>query len=153
MKALLLMLLASSAFATPYVDLFDPAHPQPIVGAAFDFKKLGNTEALTLFPVAYHASSASCATVALDCIEWAAAIGASFNAGKATFDAAPMMNVLPFMQSGLLLVTPASWEGLRAILEIAPNQPVTFSLGPDWEYQQVSNKGYLKCVTAAAFHF
>lgn len=160
--AALLMMVAAQAHALQFGFLpdnyfrpIDVTHPIVIAGAAIDPVHLGDSRAVSLVPLATHSPSDGCLLPAIVCEDWTpAAIGGSVNAGKLTFDIAPLANVLPWAKTGLLAITPTSWAGVRKVLTPAAGQPaVTFSVGPMWEYRQLNDKGYLMVVTALALHF
>jgi len=157
MKSLLLALLvlAPAAHATPYFRPIDPAHPQPVAGALIAPAALGDSSGAALLPIFTHSPKDGCLLPSIVCEDWTPlAVGASLNAGKITFDVAPLANVLPWMQNGLLAVTPASWAWAQKILApAAGGEPVTFSAGPVWEYKQLTNKGYFRVFTGLALHF
>lgn len=139
-----LVLLPTLANANPYFRLIDPAHPQPVFGAALDPKALWNTEAQSLIPAITHSPKDGCLLPTIVCEDWTPiAVGASMNAGKITFAAAPLANVLPWM----LYPLPDKWK------QAAPSTSVTFSAGPEWLYKQVTNKGYFRVFTGLALHF
>lgn len=152
--AALLVLVVAPAFATPYFRPIDPSHPQPVAGALIA-PKLGDSEGAALLPILTHSPKDGCLLPSVVCEDWTPlAVGGSLNAGKLTFDVAPLANVLPWMQSGLLAVVPSSWQGLRKILTPAEGSaPVTFSAGPVWEYKQLTNKGYFRVFSGLALHF
>ncbi len=75
------------------------------------------------------------------------------NAGKLTFDVAPLANVLPWFQSAALAVVPAKWTPLIKVLSPSSDQSVTFSAGPCFEYSQLQNKGFFKVFTGLALKF
>ncbi len=159
----LLLALAVKVQANPYFRPLDFQHPVTIAGAAINPSNLHDSRGVVLVPVFTHSPADGCLLPSIVCEDWTpAAIGASMNAGKLTFDFAPMANVLPWMQSGLRSITPASWSSVNALLiPSAPNTnasgsqsgSVTFSAGPMWEYRQLNNKGYFLVVTALALHF
>lgn len=150
----MLVVFAVPSFANPYFRPIDPAHPQPVAGALIA-PKLGDSEGAAMLPILTHSPNYGCLLPKVVCEAWTPlAVGGSLNAGKLTFDVAPLANVLPWMQSGLLAVVPSSWTGLRNILTPAPgSQPVTFSAGPVWEYKQLTNKGYFRVFSGLALHF
>ncbi len=75
------------------------------------------------------------------------------NAGQLTFDVAPLFNVLPWMQSGAKAIVPAKYSAIHKMLDSSPDQSVTFSAGPVWQYRQASNKGYFRIFAGLALHF
>lgn len=155
-KKILVALLLSPvpALASPYFRPIDPQHPQPIVGAAVNPAKLADSRAVTLLPIITHSPKDGCLMPSIVCEDWTPlAVGASLNAGKLTFDVAPLANILPWVQNGLDAVLPAGWTATRKILAPTPDAPVTFAAGPMWEYRQLENKGYFLVVTALALHF
>lgn len=150
----LLLALAVPAGATPYFRLVDPAHPQPVVGALVDPIHIGNSSAASLLPIFTHSTKDGCLLPSIVCEDWTPlAVGASLNAGKVTFDVAPLANVLPWFQSAALAVAPAKWTGLIKVLSPSADQSVTFSFGPVWEYSQLANKGSFKLFSGLALHF
>lgn len=131
------------------------ARPQPIIGALIDPGSLGKSEAVSLLPLITHSPKDGCLLPGIVCEDWTPlAVGASMNAGKVTFDVAPLANILPWMQSAGRAVIPAGWTALRSVVEYSgEGDPITFSAGPAWQYRQLENKGYFKIVTALALHF
>lgn len=151
--AAILLLASSVAMANPYFRVIDPKHPQPVAGALIA-PKLGDSSAAALLPIFTHSPKDGCLLPNITCEDWTPfAVGASMNAGKMTFDVAPLANVLPWMTTGLLAVVPESWEGLRNILKPGDGVPVTFSAGPVFEYQQRTNKGYFRLFSGLSLHF
>lgn len=149
-----LLVVAVRANASPYFRPLDFSHPQPIVGALIDPTNLGNSSAASLLPIFTHSPKDGCLMPKIVCEDWTPlAVGASLNAGKVTFDVAPLANVLPWMQNGLNAVVPDSWTATRKILASNPDSSVTFSAGPVWEYSQLTNKGYFKFFSGLALHF
>ena len=143
---LALMMLASAASATPYFTpnpvFTNPAHPITIQGALIDPLDLGGSRAAVLLPIFTAKAPGG--------VDWTpGAIGGSINAGKVTFDIAPLADVSPWVQSGLLAVVPASWAGVRSVLA-SHSGSVSFSGGPVWEYRQANNKGYLMVFSGLA---
>ena len=152
--AALLLAVASVARATPYFRPINPAHPQPVAGALIAPTALGESSGAALLPIFTHSPKDGCLLPSIVCEDWTPlAVGASLNAGKITFDVAPLANVLPWMQNGLLAVVPNSWSGLRSMLAPGADGPVTFSAGPVFEYQQRTNKGYFRLFSGLALHF
>jgi hypothetical protein len=150
----LLLLSVAPASAAPYFRPLDFSHPQPIVGALIDPTNLGQSSAASLLPIFTHSPKDGCLLPNIVCEDWTPlALGASMNAGKVTFDVAPLANVLPWMQNGLNAVVPDSWTATRKLLASNPDQSVTFSAGPVWEYSQLRNKGALKLFSGLALHF
>ena len=142
----LLLALAAPAGASPYFvpnPVFtNPAHPITIQGALIDPLDLGGSRAAVLLPLFTAKGSLG--------EDWTpCAIGGSINAGKVTFDIAPLANVVGWAQTGLLAVVPASWAGVRKVLA-SNTGAVTFSGGPVWEYRQINNKGYLMVFSGLA---
>jgi hypothetical protein len=155
-KLLIAVLLAlpCGAQASPYFRPLDFSHPQPVAGALIDPRNLGQTEVASLLPLLTHSPKDGCLMPSIVCEDWTPlAVGLSMNAGKVTLDLAPLANVLPWMQRGVLAVVPDKWAGLRGLLAPTPDAPVTFSAGPAWQYRQIENKGYFKCFTGLALHF
>ena len=150
-----LFLVTAPSFATPYFRPIDPSHPQPIVGALIDPVHLGQSSASSLLPIFTHSPKDGCLLPNIVCEDWSPlAVGASLNAGKITFDVAPLANVLPWMQSAGQAVIPVGWSALRSVVDYNPaGDAVTFSAGPVWEYRQLNNKGYFKVFTGLALHF
>ena len=157
MKTLaLLLVLASSAQASPYFRFIDLGHPQPVIGALVDPMNYKKTSASSLLPIFTHSPNDGCLLPSIVCEDWTPlALGAAVNEGNFTFDVAPLANVLPWMAAAGYALTPASWSGLRHIFApaVQPALPVTFSAGPVWEYQERTNKGYFKIFTGLALHF
>lgn len=153
--ALLLALASVPASATPYFRPLDFAHPQPIVGALIDPTSLGQSSAASLLPIFTHSPKDGCLLPNIICEDWTPlAVGASMNAGKITFDVAPLANILPWMVSAGQAVVPSGWTALRSILDYSSvGDPITFSAGPVWEYSQLRNKGAFKLFTGLALHF
>ena len=148
------MLCAVSANAGPYFRLLDPSHPTPVVGALIDPLNLDQTEAASLLPIITHSPKDGCALPSIVCEDWSPlAIGASMNAGKITLNIAPLFNVLPWVQAAASAVVPDSWTSVHKIIASNPDQSVTFSAGPVWQYRQIGNKGYFKIFTGLALHF
>ena len=153
---LLLCLFCTSAKATPYFRFIDLGHPQPVIGALVDPMNYKKTSASSLLPIFTHSPNDGCLLPSIVCEDWTPlALGAAVNEGNFTFDVAPLANVLPWMAAAGYALTPASWSGLRHIFApaVQPALPVTFSAGPVWEYQERTNKGYLKIFTGLALHF
>ncbi len=164
MKKILLglMLLAAQTQASPYFRFYGwdnqahslsaeaLSHPQPVAGALIDPKDLGQTRTAALLPIITHSPNDGCLFPSIVCEDWTPlAVGASINAGKATFDAAALFNIFPWMVSGAKVVAPAKFQPL---INSAPSA-VTFSAGPVWEYRQSDNKGYFFVFTGVALHF
>lgn len=146
--------LSVSSYAGPYFRLIDPVHPHPVAGAFIDPYDLGNTSAATLLPLVTHSTSDGCIFPSIICENWTPlALGGSMNAGHITFDVAPLANVVPWVQNIALAVIPSSWTGLVNIIEPKQGQPVTFSAGPVWEYNQLKDKGYFKVFTGLQLNF
>lgn len=148
------LLAASAAQAAPYFRPIDFAHPQPIAGALIDPTNLGQTSGAALLPLITHSPKDGCLLPSIVCEDWTPlAVGASLNAGKLTFDVAPLANVVPWMQNAAGAVVPDSWVVVRKLLSSNPDSSVTFSSGPVWEYSQLRNKGYFKVFSGLALHF
>ncbi len=147
--------IAQAVYAVPYFRPFDFKHPQTIIGAAIDPKNLKDSRALNLYPALTHSPADGCLLPSIVCEDWTPiAIGGSINAGKLTVDVAPLANILPWMQAGLLKIVPASWNGIVGVLTPTPGSaPVTFAGGPMFEYRGSENKGYFMLVTALALKF
>ena len=149
---LALLFLPSLTWANPY---FRPnklwEHPVSVQGALLA-PNIKDSEGAVLYPLFTH--SPRDGQVLPIGEDWSPiAIGGGMNAGKVTFDAAPLFNVLPWMQTGLLSILPSSWVSVRSIVAPTPGCPVTFSVGPTWEYQQLTNKGYYKTFTGLALQW
>lgn len=154
-KIILAVLLAPSfAVAGPYFRLLDMSHPSPVAGALIDpMQDLKQTEAASLLPLITHSPKDGCLLPSIVCEDWTPlAVGGSMIAGHLTLDVAPLLNVLPWLQSAALALTPAKWQGVANILKPADSS-VTFSAGPVWQYRQDTNRGYLKIFTGMALHF
>ena len=139
----LLFTMPALAHGEPYFRLnpvfTDPAHPITIQGALIDPLALNSSRATVLIPLFTAKGQYN--------EEWTpVAVGGSMNAGKITVDVAPLANVAPWAQQGLLAVVPASWAGLRNALS-SQSGALSFSGGPVWEYRQSSNKGYFMVFT------
>ena len=151
--ALWLLFAGQTVKANPYLRPLDIAHPQPIAGALIDVD-LSKSAIGTLLPLVTHSPKDGCILPSLVCEDWSpVAAGLSLNAGKVTFDIGPVFNVLPWFQTAAAAVLPDTWS-IKGIL--APNQgqqPVTFSAGPMWQYEQATNKGYYKTFCGVALHF
>jgi hypothetical protein len=146
----LLFLLSSAAQASPYFRVLNYEHPVTVGGALIDPVHLGNTQTTALLPIFTHSPADGCILPSVMCEDWSPlAIGGSVNAGKFSFIVAPIANVAPWAQQGLLAVVPASWQGLRSSLT-APPSGLTFSGGPAWQYDQAANKGYFRVFTGLA---
>lgn len=153
-----LLLIASAAQATPYLrpnaGFKDPAHPQLIAGALLDPLSLDKTSGGSMLPVFTHSPKDGCLLPSIVCESWTPfAVGGSMNAGKVTLDIGPIANVLPWAQAGALSIVPAKWDGLVKVLSPSPDQSVTFSAGPIWEYNQRANRGYFKVFTGLQLNF
>lgn len=149
-----LLFVASVAGAKPYFRLVNPSHPQMVAGALLDPQSLGNSEAASLLPIVTHSTADGCLLPSIVCEDWSPlAIGASMNAGKITFDVAPLANVLPWFQSAALAVIPDKFANVRNVLAPTPGNAVTFSAGPVFQYRQANNHGYLRIFTGLALHF
>lgn len=154
MLAAALICFGVEAQATPYFRLLDPKHPQPVVGALLAPEDLGQTGAASMLPLITHSPTDGCFLPSLVCEDWTPlSVGASANSGNFTFDVAPLANVLPWMQTAALAVTPSSWQGIQRILSSSLDRSVTFSAGPVWEYQQAKNKGFFRVFTGLSLHF
>lgn len=150
----IIILIGSMASATPYFRLIDPSHPQPVLGALVDPTHLGNSEAASLLPLVTHSTKDGCLLPSIVCEDWSPlAVGGSMNAGKITFDIAPIANVLPWFKSAALAIAPSKWTGLIKVLSPSPDQSVTFSAGPVFEYSQAANHGYFKVFTGLKLSF
>lgn len=149
------LLLSIPASASPYFRLVDYAHPQPVLGALIDPLATGKTSAASLLPLITHSPKDGCLLPSIVCEDWTpAAVGASMNSGKITVDVAPLANVLPWMQEAARAAIPRGWTAIRSVIDYDPSgDSVTFSAGPVWEYQQRTNKGYLRIFTGLALHF
>lgn len=149
-----LVCFGSNASASPYFRLIDLNHPQPVLGALVAPEELGNTEATSLLPLITHSTKDGCFLPSLVCSDWSPlSIGASMNAGQLTFVAAPVGNVLPWIQRAALMATPSSWQNVINVLAPSKDQSVTFSAGPAWMFKQSTNKGYFRIFTGLALHF
>src|SRR5262249_45371407 len=127
-------------------------HPYMIAGALIDPKTLKNTSGGSLLAVVHHSPKDGCLMPSIVCEDWApVATGASMNAGKITFDVGPVFNVLPWMETEASSLLPDG--NVKSLIAPMPNSPVTFSAGPMWEYQQLTNKGYFKVFTGLALQF
>lgn len=155
MLAAALICFGSTANAAPYFRLLDPAHPRPVVGALIDPSALGQTESASLLPLITHSPADGCLFPTVLCEDWSPlSVGASMNAGKATFDVAPLANVLPWMKTAGQALVPQGWTVLRSVVDYNPSgDAVTFSAGPVWEYSQLNNHGYFKVFTGLALQF
>lgn len=144
----------SIAHANPYFRFINPAHPHPTTGALLDTKNLRDSEAAVLLPLVTHSPTDGCIFPSIICEDWSPiSIGGSMNAGKITFDVAPVANIVPWIQNTVLFFIPSSWIGLVNILSPEDGHPVTFSAGPVWEYRQLNNKGYFKIFTGLQLNF
>lgn len=154
LTTLFLVVLAGAAQASPYFRLIDPSHPQPVVGALLAPDNMGDTAAASLLPLVTHSPKDGCLFPKLVCEDWTPlAIGASVNAGKLTFDVAPLANVLPWVQAAAQAAMPEGYNSPVGWLKPSEGQAVTFSAGPVWEYRQLTNKGYFRVFTGVALHF
>lgn len=152
--SLVILLAATRAQARPYFRPLDPSHPQPVAGALLDPSRLGDTSAASLLPLVTHSPADGCLLPTVVCEDWTPlAVGAAMNAGKLTFDVAPLANVLPWMQSAALAIIPAKYDAARRFFAPGPSGPVTFSAGPVWEYSQRDDRGRFKVFTGLALHF
>lgn len=157
-KVLLLaaiMAIGGEAWCSPYFRLLDISHPEPVAGGLIDTKDIKNTSIGSLLPLITHSPKDGCLLPEIVCEDWSPiAIGLSANAGKVTFDAGPLFNILPWIGTAARSMVPNSWGGVQAVLNSPPaNSAVTFSGGPMFEYEQSTNKGYLKLFTGLALHF
>ena len=142
----ILLAVASPAFASPYFvpnPVFtDPAHPVTIQGALIDPRYLNGSRAAIFVPTFMAKGKLG--------EDWTpCAVGGSMNAGKVTFDIAPLANVAGWAQQGLLAVIPPTWAGVRSVLA-SQTGSVSFSGGPVWEYRQRDNKGYFMVFSGLA---
>lgn len=155
MKSLLLLIAMSvPAGATPYFKLFNPSHPQPIVGALVAPEDLNQSEGAALFPLVTHSPNDGCLLPSIVCEDWTPlALGASMQSGNVTLDVGPLANVLPWVQTAAQMVVPSSWQSVQKVLSSSPDRSVTFSAGPVWEYQQRTNRGYFRIFSGLALHF
>jgi hypothetical protein len=149
-----LLLAAGMVHASPYFRPVDFRHPQPVGGALIDPVHPGNTTGAGLLPIFTHSPKDGCLLPSIVCEDWTPlAVGFSGNAGDWTFDAAPLANVLPWMQAGLSRVIPQGWA-LHDVVAYQPGEDfITFSAGPAWEYRASTNRGYFKIFTGVALHF
>ncbi len=143
------------AMATPYFRPLDVRHPQPVAGALLALEAPGESSAAALLPLLTHSPKDGCLLPDVVCEDWSPlAVGASMNAGRVTFDVAPIANVLPWMAAAGRAVIPSGWGGLRSVVDYNPaGDTLTFSAGPVWEYRQVTNKGYYRTFLGLALHF
>ncbi len=153
MIAALLIALAVRAQAEPYFRPLDVRHPQPVAGALLAPEALGETSAAALLPIITHSPKDGCLLPSVVCEDWTPlAIGVSMNAGNATFDVAPLANVLPWMAAAAEAAMPPGWTSSLGWLNDG-GQAITFSAGPVWEYRQITNRGYFRIFTGLALHF
>lgn len=149
-----LLLLPSVAQASPYFRPIDLSHPQLVAGALLAPEDLGSTEVASLLPLITHSPKDGCLLPSIVCEDWTPlAIGGSMNAGNATLDVAPLANVLPWVQTAALAITPDSWSVTRRMLSSNVDHSLTFSAGPVWQYRQANNKGYFRIFTGLALAF
>ncbi len=150
------MLAAVNASAKPYFRVIDPAHPQPVVGALVDTIRPGQSQAASLLPIFTHSPADGCLLPSIVCEDWTPlAVGASMNAGKVTFDVAPLANLMPWMRTAGQALIPAGWTTARSLVDYTPtaSDPLTISAGPVWEYSQLQNRGSFKIFSGLALHF
>jgi hypothetical protein len=146
--------MPSITMASPYFRPLDIAHPAPVVGALIAPEELGASEAVSLLPLITHSTRDGCWIPSVVCSDWTPlAVGASINAGKVTLNIAPLVNVLPWMQGMARAVVPDSMPSIRRVLASNPDQAVTFSAGPVWQYRQRENRGYFRLFSGVALHF
>lgn len=151
---LLALLLSTSAFATPYFRLVDPSHPQPVVGALFSLDGIKQTEGTSLLPLITHTPKDGCLLPSIVCEDWSPlSVGAAFHAGKITLDVAPLANVLPWIDVVIQSALPDNYLSPIHWVQAQNGQAITFSAGPVFEYQQLTNKGYFRLFTGLALHF
>lgn len=157
MQALLILVLVSmSVFssASPYLRLIDVRHPKPVIGAMLAPEKLKSSEAASLLPLLTHSPRDGCLFPSIICEDWSPiAVGGSMSSGRLSFEAGPLFNVLPWMQTAASAATPQSWTAVRSILASNPDSSVSFSAGPLWAYKSETNKGYFRIFTGLALHF
>jgi len=145
MKLIIVMLIAASAQANPYFRPLDPAHPQPVVGALLAPEAMGQSEATTLLPLVTH--SPKDGKILPIGENWTPlAVGASMNAGKVTFDVAPLFDLMPWMQQAIEAAAPTT-------IRFVQDPSVEISAGPVWEYRQIDNKGYFRVFVGAKLNF
>lgn len=146
--------LATAADAAPYFRPLDFSHPAPVAGVLLAPEAPGQSSGAALLPIFTHSPKDGCLLPSIVCEDWSPlAVGASANAGKMTFDVAPIANVLPWVQSAAAAAVPSDWQGVQRILASSPDHSVTFSAGPVWEYRQRDNKGYFRIFTGLALQF
>lgn len=151
--AVLAILLTRVSFAA-YFRPINLAHPEPVAGALLNPTHLGLSAGGSLLPLVTHSPADGCWLPSFVCEDWSPiAVGGSMVAGHLTFDVGPIFNVLPWMQSGFKAVAPANWGWAQAITAKAGKEPVTFSAGPVWQYQQAQNRGAFLIFTGLALHF
>ena len=143
--------LCSNAHALPYFRPLNYSAPVTVAGAMIDPTGLGNSQGAVLLPLITHSPKDGCLLPSVVCEDWTPlAVGGALNAGKLTFEVAPLANVAPWAVSGLLAVVPETWTGLRNILTGNSDSNVTFSGGPALQYSQLTNKGYFRVFTGLA---
>ena len=142
-----------TALPDNYFRVLNLSKPVTVAGALIA-PSLGDSEGAVLVPIFTHSPADGCLLPGIVCEDWTPlAVGGAMNAGKISFEIAPLINVLPWMQTGLLALVPVSWASTRAMLTPVAGQPVTFSAGPVWHYSQAANKGYYRTFTGLSFHF
>jgi len=149
--ALLSAVLAPVSTASPYFRPLNISKPVTVTGALIGVNP-SDSEGAVMVPLFTHSPSDGCLLSKLGiCEDWSPiAVGGAMNAGKVSLEVSPLFNVLPWMQQGALALIPSSWASVRAVLTPASGSNVTFSLGPTWEYQQTTNKGYYRTFTGLA---
>jgi hypothetical protein len=149
----LLVLVPSMASASPYFRLNNPFdHPVSVQGALIGIDP-SQSEAAVLYPIVTHSPKDGC-LISEICEDWTPlAIGGGMIAGKVSFEVAPLFNVLPWMQRAAASLIPDKFASVKSLLTPSVGCPVTFSIGPTWEYQQSTNKGYYRTFTGLALQW
>lgn len=125
MKIFLLLILAASAHASPY--LRTPFTGGPTVhyeGVIIDPTAPGKTAAIFEVALITHDPKDGCLFPSIICEEWAPlANGLGINGGRVLWDLGPTVNVFPWMLTGLAKVgySPSFWPA---------GSPVAFAFGP-----------------------
>ena len=150
----LIVLLPMVGWTTPYFRFNNPLDKPVMVTGALLATDLKDTEATVLYPPFTHKTEDGCLLPNIVCEDWTPlAIGAGMMGGKVSVVLGPVVNVLPWMSAAALGLIPESWTSVRGVVTPAKANDVTFSAGPMWEYQQITNKGYYRTFAGLALHF
>jgi hypothetical protein len=157
-----LMFVASSVQATPYLRLIDPTHPIVISGAFIDPINPGQTSAGSALALVTHSTRDGCMLPTIVCEDWVPlSAGFSANGGNAWLSLGPSMNLAPLMKAMALrgvnvLTKDGDYQGLKSSLGSVPigGPDVTISFGPAWVVSPKENwKGRFRIFAGAGWRF